>query len=124
MNILQDIVAIAQKALGESNNVTESDVAPILSDALEAIVELCQMEQEDEKHIVAYPSVWLAPAYRFGQSVIRHAHGGESLVCVIGMRHRVTSKWEYQVVEIIDGKPDVYCNGRWYPEYALSEVGK
>lgn len=47
MSILQDITAIAKKALGESNNVTKSDVVPILSDALDAIVELCQMEQDD-----------------------------------------------------------------------------
>lgn len=72
---------------------------------------------------VLHPAEWPKPAYSFGQSVMRHAHGGVSLVSVIGMRFRTASKWEYQLVEIINGKPDVYCNGRWYPEAMLSEVG-
>jgi hypothetical protein len=85
-----------------------------------------KMSMDEEKHemhsIVPYPAVWTAPKYQFGQTVIVHAHGGESLVMVIGMRFRAASKWEYQVVEMIDSEPDVYCDGRWYIEVVLSEV--
>lgn len=76
----------------------------------------------DEAKHVTYPSEWPVPVYHFGQTAMLRAHGGKSLVSIVGMRYRVASKWEYQTVDIIDGEPDVYCDGRWYPEAALSEV--
>lgn len=78
----------------------------------------------DEETAIAYPSVWPKPAYHFGQSVLARYGGGENLVSIVGMRFRTASKWEYQIVEMIDGTPDVYCDGRWYPEFVLSEEQK
>lgn len=47
MSTIQDITAIARKALEDSNNATESDWASILSGGLEDVIGLCQKEQNE-----------------------------------------------------------------------------
>lgn len=46
MSAIQDILAIAKRALTDSESVTESDIAPILSDALQRIITTSEQDNE------------------------------------------------------------------------------
>ena len=131
MGTLQNISAIAKRAIEDTEKATESDWSAILSGGLEDIIALCEKERA-----VFYPVVWPSPEYHFGQVVTARYGGGESRCLIVGMRFGTfpnskfvreviggywMQEWRYQVVEIVDGHPSQHCDGRWHTEEALSE---